>query len=272
MTPKILCRCPHDCREELATASKYMPVVTSTLDVRPGDLVIARYSAQPFYKLQETDIGRMGGKLINSFREYQFAADLREWYSRLLQRFTPKTWFRFEDVPRDGGPFVLKGSTNSRKFLWKTHMYAENFEAAVQVHSRLMQYSLIGDQDIVIRQYEPLVTLTHDPQGLPITQEYRFFVYKGEILSGGYYWSLFPEVPAEISDPSVVPRDFLADVVNRVKDDISFFAFDVAKTVNGGWLVIEINEGQMSGLSENDPNVLYSKLQKIILDSEGAQV
>jgi hypothetical protein len=41
---------------------------------------------------------------------------------------------------------------------------------------------------------------------------------------------------------------------------------DIAKTQSGEWIVIELNDGQMSGLSENDPNVLYKNLKYLTWD------
>jgi hypothetical protein len=35
----------------------------------------------------------------------------------------------------------------------------------------------------------------------------------------------------------------------------------VAKTQSGEWIVIELNDGQMAGLSDNDPSVLYHNLK-----------
>lgn len=48
-----------------------------------------------------------------------------------------------------------------------------------------------------------------------------------------------------------------------VSPHINFFVMDVARTEDGKWLLIELNDGQMSGLSENNPEVLYSKLSRI---------
>jgi hypothetical protein len=42
----------------------------------------------------------------------------------------------------------------------------------------------------------------------------------------------------------------------------TYYVIDVAKTAAGKWILIELNDGQMSGLSDNDPDVLYSNLKK----------
>jgi len=39
---------------------------------------------------------------------------------------------------------------------------------------------------------------------------------------------------------------------------------DVARTESGEWIVIELNDGQQSGLSDNDPDQLYSNMKKML--------
>jgi hypothetical protein len=53
-----------------------------------------------------------------------------------------------------------------------------------------------------------------------------------------------------------------------VKDNVNFFVMDVALTESGRWIVIELNDGQMAGLSENDPDVLYGNMKKMLWRKE----
>ena len=53
-------------------------------------------------------------------------------------------------------------------------------------------------------------------------------------------------------------------MIDRVGDRASFYVVDIAKTQSGEWIVIELNDGQMSGLSCNDPKLLYSRLRQTI--------
>jgi glutathione synthase/RimK-type ligase-like ATP-grasp enzyme len=52
-----------------------------------------------------------------------------------------------------------------------------------------------------------------------------------------------------------------------VENAVSFYAIDVAETESGDWVVIEINDGQMSGLSCNSPKDLYFNLFRAITES-----
>ena len=230
--------------------------------IKKGDLVIPRFSALPFYREQERDVEYVGARLINSYAEHQYIADLSNWIWDLAD-YTPRTWDRLENLP-EKGPFILKGETNSKKFQWKTHMFAETKADAIQVHTRLCNDGLLQYQKIFIREYVPLKTFMIGLQDLPITNEFRFFCYKDKILSGGYYWSSHYGDLGKLGikpDPAEVPWDFLAKITNIVKDNATFYVVDVAETENGQWIVVELNDGAMSGLSENDPDVLYRNLR-----------
>lgn len=275
MNPVVLFRHDRTTVDEFEISKKNLQTVDLRSKVCPNSLVIGRYSVLPFYKELEDDLAENNSKLINSFRQHRYIADLSNWYLDFAD-ITPKTWFNLSDIPNKG-PFVLKGETNSRKFNWKTHMFAETKQQAGEVQSRLMADSLIGFQNIVIREYVPLRTFDYDFSGLPITEEYRFFVLNGKVISGAYYWSNFyDELISRGIDvnPENVPKEFLDDVIQRVGKNSNFFVVDVARTNkpfnlpynmygNGEWIVVELNDGQMSGLSMNEPNMLY----KAIADS-----
>jgi hypothetical protein len=241
---------------------------SSRMHIQPGDLVVGRYSVLPFYREQEEDIEIAGARLINTIGQHGYIADMQNWIED-LKDLTPETWFRLEDVPKDGpGSFVLKGATNSKKQAWSTSMFARDYAAASTVYSRLCDDGFIGTQPIYIRRYVPLVRLGEAIGGLPLTKEFRFFVCNGEVLAGGFYWAAFQEDIVEqggvIPDITEVPSAFLEEAVRRVKDHAPFVVIDVAQTETGEWIVIELNDGQMSGLSAVDPKVLYRRLHEVL--------
>jgi hypothetical protein len=49
-----------------------------------------------------------------------------------------------------------------------------------------------------------------------------------------------------------------------VSENCNFFVVDVAQKDDGGWVVVELNHGTMSGLSACDPEELYKNLAKAI--------
>lgn len=255
----VLYRAADTNAEELAAIQRHFRASTSRLRVQKGDLVIGRYSVLPYFKEQQDDIHELGARFLNSLREHNYVADLREWYHD-LEGLTPKTWFRLEDVPKDGGPFVLKGATNSIKQHWATHMFARDFTEAGIVHGRLAMDGLIGQQAIYVRQYVPLRSYGTAIGGHPITEEYRFVAYKGNVLCGAYYWSGHLDVIGYEPTPSEKTVAFVGDVARRIARRIPCVVIDVAVTETGENIVVELNDFQMAGLSCIRPETLYASL------------
>lgn len=260
MKPVILMRASLTEESEVTAAQNHLPVYRLRSQIPPGSLVVGRYSVLPYYKELEEDLTANGSCLVNSYHQHAWIADLREWYQD-LHGLTPKTWFTLAEIPEEG-PFVLKGATNSRKFEWNTHMFARNKREAIEVYRRLSQDGMIGDQSIYIRQYEPLRKLMDGFNGLPISEEYRFFILDGEVLSGAFYWSSHVDDLTEVCTPDRVPPEFLQKVIDRIGFKARFVVVDIGIKANGEPTVIELNDGQMSGLSENNPDILYQKMKK----------
>jgi len=266
MKSVVLYRNDIDWRQEADVVHKYFEC-TNTRMFCKDNLVIARFSALPFFEELEQDLGYVGCRMINTYEQHRYIADLGNWYMDLAE-FTPYTWDQLHRIPEEG-PFILKGETNSKKFLWNSHMYACDKKAAIEVHGRLMADSMLQYQKIYIRKYIPLEVLDSGLQGLPITKEYRFFVYKRKILSGGFYWSSHSEEIRDKGiciDPDEVPRDFLNAIIEKIQntelsEPPNYYVIDVAKTAAGEWILIELNDGMQSGLSDNNPDILYKNLK-----------
>lgn len=257
MPPTILFRSDgsRDFEEEMRVAGRYMPLVTQRTKA-PGDsIIVGRYSVLPFYRELEADLATVNSRLVNSYQQHQWIANF-DWYHD-LQEFTPVTWFddNFHEAPE--GAFVVKGRTNSRKYSWNTHMYAADKAAAIEVASRLANDSMIGEQGMVYRRFHCLETLEVGLNGLPFSNEWRVFCYGNEILDFGFYWS---SAEKKLDCPGPGMFEFAQKVADVACQHANFYVLDVAKTEDGRWILIEVNDGQMSGLSECDPDTLYSNL------------
>ena len=249
--------------EITAIESAGLPLYFYRSDVPPGSLVVGRMSVLPFYRELEVDLSRNGSRLVNTFRQHQFIADMREWCAALCD-MTPRLYENISDLPQTG-PFVLKGQTNSKKDLWSTHMFARNKREAGEVWSRLADDGLVGEQRIYARDYVELDRLMTGHRGLPVSREFRVFVMKRRVLCGAFYWSSFTSQLSSVPQFSEVPRDFLDEAISRVGDSADFYALDVAKTAAGDWTVVELNDGQMSGLSCNDVDAFYRNLAESLI-------
>jgi hypothetical protein len=262
MDPIILFRDGNDYPGEFETAQEHFQCIPNRAKIPSGKLVICRYSAWPYYKELETDINDLGGKLINSFIQHRYIADLGN-YVHHLEGITPKTWNQLDQVPDDEGPFVLKGETNSKKFEWDTMMYAETKQDAIRIYLDLQNDGLIGYQNIYIRKYVPMIKYLTGFRNMPVTKEFRFFICYGKVISGGYYWSNYIDDLPEKPDVNEVPKEFLNEVIERVGKNCNFYVVDVGQKLDGSWMVVELNDGSQSGLSDNEPETLYKNLAMI---------
>jgi hypothetical protein len=212
----------------------------------------------------EKDIQWQGGSLINGWHQHRWIANF-DYYSE-LREFTPETWddYTFPDAPE--GRFIVKGRTNSRKFDWNQLMFAESKSQAIHIGAELSRSHLIGPQGLIYRRYVPLKTFEIGLNGLPFTNEWRFFFYRQTLLSYGYYWSSARDETIAEASLSQVGIETAQKIAGICKDYVPFFVLDMAETQDGDWILIEVNDGQMSGLSENDPHLLYSHLRQQFLD------
>jgi hypothetical protein len=225
--------------------------------VPDNSVVIGRYSVLPYYKELEEELSVKGSKLINSFNQHEFIARMK-WAEQIN---TPRTWSTTHEIPSDyEGAFVLKGLTNSRKFQWNTHMFAPNRQAIPSVLGRLLDDSMIREQGIVIREFVPLRKLGEGINGLPVTNEWRCFFLGCDLLASGFYWATEPDLaPCAHIPPAGLKEAQRA--ARTLSFSTNFFVVDVAECDDGSWKVIEVNDGQMSGLSLCDPRVLYDRLK-----------
>lgn len=271
--PIILFRNSMAEENELEICSKYFDVITSRSDKRlqKSHLVIGRYSVLPYYSELVDDI--RPSYLINSYQAHKYIANFE--YYNMLKDVTPESW---DDTNfylcEHKGPFIVKGRTNSKKMQWSRCMFAETKRDAMRIAGDLIEDQHIGSQGIIYRKYIPLETYETGMNGLPFTNEWRLFFLGTKLLSYGYYWSI-----ASDESKAIALRlggisgglDFAHRVAHKIYDAnpaLNFYVMDIARTTDNKWIMIELNDGQMSGLGENDPNVLYENLYKNLTEPQ----
>jgi hypothetical protein len=229
--------------------------------IQENSCVIGRYSVLPYYQELEEELKTKNSYLINSHKSHLYIADME--YMNDIADYTPETWFIGDSSFRisnldENSAYVLKGKTNSRKHNWNTHMFAKNRDDIPRVFGNLMNDSLVKDQGVVIRKYYELEKIEDGINGLPITNEWRFFCFKDKIVSYGFYWTIIEEEKFPQIEQSAI--DLVNIIIKIVKNNVNFYVIDVAKTNNGDWIVVEMNDAQMSGLSGNNPDTLYRNI------------
>lgn len=236
-------------------------VVEFRSQIPANSMVIGRYSVLPYYGELERELATKGSILINSYSAHEYIASMNYVYD--LQGLTPRTWDTWGNLPE--GSYVVKGRTNSRKFMWDTHMFAPTRADVPIVAARLMEDTMVRDQGLVVREYIPLVKIGEGINGLPHTNEWRIFILDGKVVAYGFYWSI-----AERADEfeGMVPHEGIKLALQAFErlamGDVRFCAIDVAQKLDGGWIVIEVNDGQMSGLSTIPHEMFISGLRSAL--------
>lgn len=237
----------------------------------PGHFVLAAYrgwmvTAGQYRWLYESLFGR-GVVLINDPGQYRHCHHLPESYPA-IEGLTPRTVWLAGDLgidrimealaPLGDAPIVLKDFVKSRKHEWLEACFipsASDRRAVERVVGRFLE---LQEEDLtgglVFREFvefEPIGV--HPGSGMPITEEYRIFWLDGEPVSWSPYWegSGYGGEGPPINDFEAVA----AAVRSR------FFTMDVARRRDGGWMVVELGDGQVSGLPGGaDPHRFYAAL------------
>lgn len=221
--------------------------------------------------------------LIVRPEDYNNSYNFPQWYEQVRPHSpsTPKSvWFPgttkqlLEDLsilwgsgPREypglgnlNGPIIIKDWCKSRKHEWLDACYipdildSDNLHRVVSNFLNAQGESLAGG--LVCRECVQLKPLgvEHPKSHIPLFNEHRFFIFRGQIFYSTSYWN------AQFYGNANYPKkSIIVDLVRHIKSE--FFAVDVAEKADGGWIVIEINDGSTAGILEGNqscyPSVAY---------------
>ena len=260
--------------------------------LRPGETAIYRgwmLSLTRYTELYQL-LWERGVKLINSPAEYKYAHELPGWYDD-LGGSTPKTvWFGGAHCGRGAwgpqeadwpeivtevqrvlgdGPYIVKDFVKSRKHEWEEACFIEgpgDIERVAKCFLERQGEDLVGG--LVFREFVTLKEVGQHPKsGIPLFDELRTWTVRGAPLINHTYWG--PDEGGAI----VVPRGLITFVdlygegdpktklVSwRVKSN--FYTMDIAMLKGGGWVVIELGDGQVAGLPDHvDAELFYRDLR-----------
>ena len=210
-------------------------------------------------------------RLINDSTEYRNCHYLPE-SLKYIENYSPKTIFqKIEDNNSikilienskifNGKAVIVKDYVKSEKYYWDTAFYIEdsnNCQKLSETINNLIE--LRGDylnEGIVIREFVELNNVQkHSKCNMPLSEEYRLFFYKNELLCIFNYWE---EIEYNMEKPDF--KDFKI-IGKNIKNN--FFTMDIARNKNGKLIIIELGDGQVSGIPENeDKNILYQKIKE----------
>lgn len=156
-------------------------------------------------------------------------------------------------------PVVLKDYVKSEKHYWAQACFIPSAARQTDVERVTRAFlALRGkhlNKGLVYREFVALEPLTtHSGSGMPLGKEFRLFYLEKKLLTCAPYWN------EGTYDEELPDLDAFNEVAARI--DSNFFTMDVAKQQHGGWLIMELGDGQVSGLPERlHPDEFYKRLK-----------
>lgn len=198
--------------------------------------------------------------LVNSTEQYINCHYLPYSYNTIKDLTPISIWFsvdefynNFEHVLEKmkifgGKPIMVKDYVKSRKHEWNDacFIHSSNDEKEIKrvTNNFVTRQAEDLNEGLIFREFVELEFLTnHSKSNMPLTKEYRIFVFNKKVISILKYWD-----EGEYSN-EVIPIDLYSNVISNINSN--FFTIDIAKMKNGGWTIIEIGDGQVSGLPDN---------------------
>ena len=202
----------------------------------------------------------MGMKPLTYEGEHLRSSTIEEWYPALKDR-TPRTRV-YDTLPTVEEllenftfPVFIKGNRQTNRHR-RSQCIIENAEAYGKLREEWAKDPVLSWQKAAIREYVPLMTIdrTSWPDMVPISYEFRFFYFEDRCVGWGPYWTISPEyfLAPEDEEEVLALTKWAAERVAT-----GFVAIDVAKTAQGQWIVIEVNDAQESGLAGVNPLALW---------------
>jgi hypothetical protein len=208
-------------------------------------------------------------RLINSPEAYRHCHYLPESYPWIASQTAESVWMEctggvdFDRVmallaPLGGSPVIVKDFVKSRKHEWSEACFipsTSDRQAVERVVRRFVE--LQGDDlagGLVFRRFLDLDPIgVHPKSGMPLTREFRIFVLGGQTLACFRYrdeGTYGAETP---------PLAQFTGVMRNIRS--RFYTMDVARQRTGGWVIMELGDGQVAGLPENaDVGAFYASL------------
>lgn len=254
---------------------------TKDVELKASRLAVYRgwmLSPKDYYKLFDALVMK-NMWLINGPDQYMNCHWFPNSYDR-IKDFTPKTnWLpkeklddlqSFEHIKsklKEFGksPIIIKDYVKSEKHFWKEACFCPDASDVEQVKQTIKKFKDLRDIEggIVFKEFVDLEDAWIDPILRTHTaKEYRLFFLDRKIISCIKYWHTDYE-----DEKDLPPLDFFEDVGRKINS--IFFSMDVAKKKSGEWVVIEVGDGQVSGLPSNcDIEEFYTRLKITVEDIE----
>lgn len=246
---------------ETGTLSLYGEEI-SGLTVYRGWMMKPEMYRDFYSKLEERGI-----ILINTPKEYEKYHLLPGWYDDFKKETAATVWETQGNVKSAllavaswEGACIVKDYVKSRKHEWYDACFIPNISDTPNASKVIGNFidrqgeDLVGG--VVLRRLEKLKQIGfHERSGMPLSEEYRVFIYAGQVLAVDDYWT--ENTGAGISDEEY---QWIKSIAKRVKSN--FVSLDLARREDGTLTIMEFGDGQVSGLQQFKPEEFYGKFRQ----------
>lgn len=208
-------------------------------------------------------IQNQGGKMLNDLAEYEATHLLPNWATAGQNQLKTRWTSDLSDasirqlLQQFSGAVTIKDFVKSRKYEWDEAFYipatSDTAHALQVVHNFIERQGneLVGG--LVMREFIALKSLGKHPKShTPIFEEYRVFYLNNAPLTIINYWT---EEKITLS-----PED--QNLIQLAGKHISsnFCTIDFARKANGQLIIMEMGDGQVSGLQDYNEGTFYKLL------------
>lgn len=208
-------------------------------------------------------IQNRGGKMLNDLAEYEATHLLPNWATAGQNQLKTRWTSDLSDasirqlLQQFSGSVTIKDFVKSRKYEWDEAFYipatSDTAHALQVVHNFIERQGteLVGG--LVMREFIELKNLGEHPKShTPIFEEYRVFYLNNAPLTIINYWT---EEKITLS-----PEDQKLIQLAGKQISSNFCTIDFARKANGQLIIMEMGDGQVSGLQDYDEETFYKLL------------
>ncbi|GMK37191.1 hypothetical protein PCCS19_02440 [Paenibacillus sp. CCS19] len=212
--------------------------------------------------------------LINNPEEYRNCHYLPNFYENIKDVTPYSNWIQIVNLKNDfdqiyknlaefgNKPIIIKDYVKSRKHEWNEAFFipdaSDSIHAVQVINNFIARQGEDINEGIVLREFVNLEQISvHTKSRMPLSKEFRLFYLNNTFLFQFDYWedSIYDNDKPDLT------------TFNQIAQDIgsNFFTMDIGKTVSGDWIVIEIGDGQVSGLPlESDIEGFYNAIKELV--------
>jgi len=203
--------------------------------------------------------------LVNTPEEYERYHTLPGWYKDFEDKTAYSVWTNGTEADiliqksrLMTKSCIVKDFVKSRKHEWESACFIPDIRDTDRATNVIKTFvSRQGDSltgGLVLREYLHLKKIgTHEKSGMPLSEEYRVFVLGGSVLTIDGYWN--HEEKLNLSEDEY---RWIEEIASEIKS--SFVTIDLARKEDGKLVVMELGDGQVSGLQEISAKEFYSKI------------